>query len=134
MLWVLALLVTVLPPCLLSQSVFPARCTHPSGTLTGEIELESRDGSGDKVTRTVISSNIALEETLCYKITYNFTTRDGRKKEKKVLYTLEYDNLKHVYNYKNQYDFAIPTTDMTCWCDCPGGSNQCDSDTDSCGK
>ncbi|KAL5246852.1 hypothetical protein ACHWQZ_G018899 [Mnemiopsis leidyi] len=124
-------LILLLPGCL---AVFPARCTHPSGTLTGEIDIESRDGSGEKVTRTVISSNIALEETLCYKIKYNLTTPDGRKQEKEVLYTLEYDNLKHVYNYKNQYDFAIPATDMTCWCDCPGGSNQCDSDTDSCGN
>ena len=127
----LPLLLALLPG---SQSVFPARCTHPSGTLTGEIELESRDGSQDKVTRTVISSNIALDETLCYKITYNFTKRDGRQETKRVLYTLEYDNLKHVYNYKNSYEFAIPSTDMTCWCDCPGGSNQCDSDTNSCGK
>ena len=68
------------------SAVFPTRCTHPSGTLTGEIELESRDGSGDKVTRTVISSNIALEETLCYKINYNFTTPDGRRARKEVPY------------------------------------------------
>ncbi len=113
-------------------ALFPERCTHPLGTLTGEIELEPVAG-GDKVRRTVINSNIALEETLCYKIKYNFTSPAGRVEERTVLYTLEYDNLKHVYNYKNAYDFAIPMTDMTCWCDCPGGSNQCDSDTDSCG-
>ena len=63
-------------------------CHHGNSIYTGtqisEIDIESRDGSGDKVTRTVITSNIALEELLCYKVSYNFTNRDGTKTKRTV--------------------------------------------------
>eukprot|EP00116_Pleurobrachia_bachei_P002964 sb/3463226/ len=111
---------------------FPGRCSHPSGTMQGEIELDNQSGS-DPITRTVISSSIALQETLCYRILNEYTDHTGRTKTRELLYTLDYDSLKHVYNYKNQYNFKIPQTKISCWCDCPGGSNQCDSNTDSCG-
>ena len=110
--------------------VLPKQCSNPSGTLTGDIDLQVKNEPGKTVRKTVISSNIALKETLCFIVSYNDT--NNYKKERKVLYTVDYEQLVHIYNYKQTYKFAIPATDATCWCDCPNFSNQCDSNLASC--
>ena len=50
---------------------------HPhAGTISSDIELKkNKDDDGTTITRTVISSNIALKETLCYQISYNHTNK-----------------------------------------------------------
>ena len=50
-----------------TPGVIPGLCSQPTGALTGEMEMETSQG-GEKSVRTVISSNIALDETLCYKL------------------------------------------------------------------
>ena len=45
-----------------------------------------------------------------------------------------YMSLKSIYSILDSYQFPLVTSSVQCLCDCPGGSSQCDSQTDLCGN
>ena len=42
---------------------------------------------------------------------------------------ISYLGLSSVYNVVNAYDFSLAAAEVRCLCNCPGGANTCDADT-----
>ena len=43
-------------------------------------------------------------------------------------------SLKSIYSILDSYQFPLVASSVQCLCDCPGGSSQCDSQTNMCGN
>ena len=49
-----------------------------------------------------------------------------------MVYSLTFSEVQKIFNYKNSYEFAIATPNVTCVCDCPGLEDHCSPRRDSC--
>ena len=45
-----------------------------------------------------------------------------------------YVSLKSIYSIMDSYQFPLVHSSVQCLCDCPGGSSQCDPQTNMCGN
>ena len=99
-------------------------CSSPTGSLEGRLKVEE-DGK-EAADVTTLTWQIGLGETLCYRFQSESSGLAGTVE-------VTYKSLKSIYSIMDSYQFPLVTSAVSCLCDCPGGSSQCDSQTDLCG-
>jgi len=100
-------------------------CSSPTGSVDGRIIVEE-DG-GEVADLTTITWQIGLGETLCYRFKSETSNLAGTVE-------VTYVSLKSIYSIMDSYQFPLVKSSVQCLCDCPGGSSQCDSQSNMCGN
>ncbi|XP_040568877.1 cell fusion protein aff-1 [Lepeophtheirus salmonis] len=100
------------------------RCSNPLGSMDGRILVESQTGEISDFT--TLQWQIRLGETVCYR--FKSETPSGLKGYIEVTY----ESIRSIYSISNHYFFRLAKSNVQCYCDCPGGSNSCNTNTRSC--
>ena len=98
-------------------------CSSPTGSMDGRIVVEE-DGA-ESADLTTLTWQIRLGETLCYRFKSETSSLVGTVE-------VTYVSLKSIYSILDSYQFPLVASSVQCLCDCPGGSSQCDSQTNMC--
>ncbi len=101
------------------------RCTQIS-SITGSLQYVNRQ-SYEVILSTVINTNIALSETLCFQLegiagaSVNDSVLDSLPKNRSnIVYTLQLSKVDQVHNVQNSYQMVIPKAIRNkCYCDRP---------------
>ena len=129
----------------LAGKVLPYRCAYPTGpqsttatlqpasNLRHESDHERIVNDGTKLNFSVISTSIDINETLCYNIEVPYYSEilDAETRDQ-YQYRIKLVDIEEVYKIKEAYNFSIPKADVSCWCDCPGLMDTCNSGTNTC--
>ena len=71
-----------------------------------------------------IQLQVRIGDTVCYRFRPDDNQSDGGGTVR-----ISYLGLSSVYNVVNAYDFSLAAAEVRCLCNCPGGANTCDADT-----
>ena len=69
---------------------------------------------------------VRIGDTVCYRFRPD---NGGGGEDDSGSVRISYLGLSSVYNVVNAYDFSLAAADVRCLCNCPGGANTCDADT-----
>ena len=72
-----------------------------------------------------IQLQVRIGDTVCYR----FRPDDNDSSDGGGTVRISYLGLSSVYNVVNAYDFSLAAAEVRCLCNCPGGANTCDADT-----
>ena len=72
-----------------------------------------------------IQLQVRIGDTVCYR----FRPDDNDSSDGGGTVRISYLGLGSVYNVVNAYDFSLAAAEVRCLCNCPGGANTCDANT-----
>ena len=93
-------------------------------SLSSKVRMRGADGR--LATHTLIGLQICVGDTVCYRFRPD---NDGDGDGDGGIIRISYLGLSSVYNVLNAYDFSLAAAEVRCLCNCPGGANTCDADT-----
>ena len=71
---------------------------------------------------------LRIGDTVCYRFMPDDDDRDDGDGDGGII-RISYLGLSSVYNVINAYDFGLAAAEVRCLCNCPGGANTCDANT-----